>query len=376
MSCCKKMVPLAFLMRYLPNLMCSTPPVFQEVKLTQMDYSKSRCLGPHCQCGLNFETKGTQKVEITIHAGQQGCKKKRCRSSLCQKRLCVPHWSAKRLQANDVRTDLLENWPRYQALPTRMPPPGSGKPNTFRHHLQTQPNSSCSTHPFARVGGRCVCSWSSRCLLPSQLYHDFQKMMQGLSSGYAFIRIFKEEMNLILGPVGVNTGMLDLSSAMALAWDWKRLVVTEPTAEQQGAFWFLFEQLSPFLKFCLWPDPGKCPMKRTHWNLDKDEGIRQYKLLLARVRAVYSGSKHTPVAIRKDARDWSKVTSVGIKPVRTWGILHRVLQLSLQTNGLLCHIVCSKVMEFIGLANAADFPVSQVLWKDLGDVTGLQRYLP
>ena len=218
MACRKLMTPLSLLMQRLPKLMCNTPPIFQDVKLTPMDYAKARCLGPHCQCGC--ENGNAQRVRVQIH-GSKNCKNKKkgkCGNPLCQRKLYVPHWAAK-----DI-AETMEILPRHQPLPKKMPQPGSAasKPGAFRHHLQDFANVSCPAHPWSRHGCRCPCTWNSRCLLPSQFYVDFKKLHQGLATGFAYIRILKQEMQSILGPVGVNTGMNDLSVAMSQCWDWAK----------------------------------------------------------------------------------------------------------------------------------------------------------
>ena len=374
MACRKLLKPLSFLMQHLPKLMCNTPPIFQDVKLTPMDYAKARCLGPHCQC--RSENWNAQRVQVQIH-GSKKCKKGSCGNPLCKKKLKVPWWSAAELQS--AHTFEL---PRHRAL-KKVPTPGSmaSKPGSFRHHLQDFANVSCPAHPWSRDGCRCPCTWSSRCLLPSQFYEDFKKLNQGLATGFAYIRILKQEMQSVLGPVGVNTGMNDLSVAMSKCWDWAKLVRTEPTQEQQDAFWFCFEQLAPFLRNCLWPDPNLYPMKRRHWNLVQDEAVRQFKLLCMRVRLVYGGHRSVPPEVLAFSRLWRKVLRVGIKPVRTWGILCQVFALGFYNcnktiNRILCHVACSKVVEFLGYAarplGSTAFFVHEVSPAELRAETGLE----
>ena len=382
MSCQSKFTPMAFLMRYLPNLMCSTPPVFQDIKLTTMDYSKGRVLGPHCQCASKFENKGAAIATVKIYA------KRKPKKKLQVLQVRVPHWANRKLTDVVMSDGLI--LPRHQELPSRMPQPGTSfaKPGTFRHHLQSDPGASCPRHPFGRDGNRCTCSWSSRCQIPSQFYADFKSLMQGLASGYAYIRMFKKEMAMVLGPVGINSGMADMADAMRIAWNWSELAVHEPKDSHSNAFWFLFEQLSPFLQHCLWPDPTKYPMKRRHWNLDKSEGIRQYKLLLARVRAAFNAKRAVPkeVLTHGGAASWRKVVRATIKPVRTWGILRHCVGVFLERCGsmgagspLLCQVVSSKVMEYMGhaqeLLGPTDFAAFEVSPKDLRDVRVPCRYL-
>lgn len=377
MACRKLMTPLSLLMQRLPKLMCNTPPIFQDVKLTPMDYAKARCLGPHCQCGC--ENGNAQRVRVQIH-GSKNCKNKKkgkCGNPLCQRKLYVPHWAAK-----DI-AETMEILPRHQPLPKKMPQPGSAasKPGAFRHHLQDFANVSCPAHPWSRHGCRCPCTWNSRCLLPSQFYVDFKKLHQGLATGFAYNRILKQEMQSILGPVGVNTGMNDLSVAMSQCWDWAKLAMAEPTQEQQDAFWFCFKQLAPFLRNCLWPDPSLYPMKRRHWDLAQEEVLRQYKLLCWRVRHVYAGHQSVPPEVLVFSRDWRKVLRVGIKPVRTWGILCQVFatafyECSKTVNRILCHVACSKVVEYLGYAARplgwTDFFVHEVSPEELRAETGLE----
>ncbi|CAK9071481.1 unnamed protein product [Durusdinium trenchii] len=257
-SCSKAFKPLMTLFMYLPQLMMHSPPIFKQVKLSTdlpQAYTKGRVLGPHCQCASRHFGK---KKSLNVRG----------------KQIRLPPWSATSFNANRDAGDSAYLCPRFQE--SKVPTPGTSKPGTFRH------------------AGAC-----SRCFVPMALYTDFRHIMRGLSSAKAFVNSFKAEMSGMLGPVGVNDGMISLQQAMSRCWNWEQLIVRQPMLAEIEAFQqldctgsvafaagrYCFNALKPFLKNCLWPGP-EYPMKRYHWDLDDEETARQYKLLCYRVRLV------------------------------------------------------------------------------------------
>ena len=124
-----------------------------------------------------------------------------------------------------------------------------------------------------------------------------------------------------------------------------------------------FAALKPFLVHCMWPDPGLYPMKRTHWNLEDAEVIRQYKLLCRRVKLVAAQTKGFPSDLLKQASGWCRQTSLVLRPVWSWGPLRSILHVLLQRiatedfqlmdqwkafSRFTAVVACSTILEFLG----------------------------
>ena len=183
------------LFMHLPHLVMHSPPIFQQVKLSTdlpQAYSKGRVLGPHCQCASRHF--GRKKI-LKVHGME----------------VKLPPWSAKSFNCDRDAGDSDYLFPRFQE--SRVPTPGTSKPGTFRH------------------AGAC-----SRCFVPVALYTDFKRIMRGLSSAKAFINSFKFEMSGMLGPVGMNGGMISLQQAMSTCWNWEHLIVRPPSPAEIEAF--------------------------------------------------------------------------------------------------------------------------------------------
>lgn len=194
-SCSKAFKPLMTLFMYLPQLMMHSPPIFKQVKLSTdlpQAYTKGRVLGPHCQCASRHFGK---KKSLNVRG----------------KQIRLPPWSATSFNANRDAGDSAYLCPRFQE--SKVPTPGTSKPGTFRH------------------AGAC-----SRCFVPMALYTDFRHIMRGLSSAKAFVNSFKAEMSGMLGPVGVNDGMISLQQAMSRCWNWEQLIVRQPMLAEIEAF--------------------------------------------------------------------------------------------------------------------------------------------
>lgn len=175
------------------------PPIFHDVKLSTdlpEAYARGRVLGPHCQCASRHFAKNSDKKwkggKKTVH---------------------LPPWSAKSFNAKRDAAEAGYYFPRFQD--SKVPTPGTSKPGTFRHAIGPS---------------------SSRCFVPMALYTDFSRIMRGLSSARAFIKSFKSELVEMLGPVGVNDGMILLQEAMHTCWNWDELVGREPTRPEIEAF--------------------------------------------------------------------------------------------------------------------------------------------
>ena len=126
---------------------------------------------------------------------------------------------------------------------------------------------------------------------------------------------------------------------------------------------YCFFALKPFLVHCMWPDPGLYPMKRTLWNLEDAEVIRQYKLLCRRVKLVAAQTKGYPSDLLKQASGWCRQTSLVLRPVWSWGPLRSILQVLLQRittedfqlmdqwkafSRFTAVVACSTILEFLG----------------------------
>lgn len=194
-ACCEKFKPLRTLFSHLPRLTTRSPPIFRDVELSTdlpEAYTKGRVLGPHCQCP-------SRHARAARHMSLQG------------HRVRVPPWVAKSF---NVEHGVGADWkfPRYQEK--SLPKPGTSKPGTFRHH---GPN---------------------RCLVPAALYTDLKRILLGLASARSFINLFKVEIAAMLGPVGMNDGMVHLQKAASICWDWELLLTAAPTKLQEEAFLF------------------------------------------------------------------------------------------------------------------------------------------
>lgn len=188
-----------------------SPPIFQDVKLsTDLPdaYSKGRVLGPHCQCASR-------------HFAKQADAKWKVFGKCVQ----LPPWSAKSFNAKRDAGEKSYYFPRFQV--NKVPTPGTSRPGTFRH---------ASGH-------------SSRCFVPVALYTDFSRIMRGLSSARAFISSFKVELVGMLGPVGINDGMMSLQQAMFTCWNWDEFIAREPTQPEVEAFKQLHWEVLFFFMF-------------------------------------------------------------------------------------------------------------------------------
>ena len=204
-------VSLVNFFRYLPGLLCNSPPIFKQVRLSAdlpEAYTKGRCCGPHCQCSSRFSADHKAVVKHTFHPG---CRRRECPWSLCKTTISVPVWVGYSYNfATPASHDKL--LPRHQQA--NLPPAGVSKRGAFRHHMNS----------------------GSRCMMPSAIYSDCKHVLSGLASAFSFLRLLRKELDAMLGPVGVNNSMLRMQECMAKCWDWKHLLTSDPAAQHEASF--------------------------------------------------------------------------------------------------------------------------------------------
>ena len=213
--------------RHMPSLLGKVPADLRGCALQSQELplpESSLCLGPHCQCpgasAHKAKMKGSpnQLPQVRI-AGKAG-RKQRGYS------IRVPTWVAYAGDLSDTAG------PRYQVHAAGGP---TGVKGMFRPHLS------------AKSG--------SRCQVPIGVYQQHADVDTSLSSGLSFLDALKQNMQLMLGDVGVNAHMQRLLGSCAIAWDWDYLLSNPPVIRHIEAFLHLVKACKGTLAKTLWPDP-------------------------------------------------------------------------------------------------------------------------
>ena len=201
-----------------------------------------------------------------VHEGR--CKK-RCKFSLCHKKLNVPVWVASSCNSEPSRTDL----PRFQESPKVAP--GRARPGLLRQHLQSHRLSDDQKdHAWNTTGGMCACGWTSRCMVPRAVYACHEKILEGLHAATRFVKQLLSEFQLLTGRVGVNDGMALLLTSLHECFCWDQLVIKQPTQRQIAAFVQSWKLLKPFLSKTAWPDREIFPLRYYSWELDEKDTVQ------------------------------------------------------------------------------------------------------
>ena len=127
--------------------------------------------------------------------------------------------------------------------------------------------------------------------MPISAYHVQADIDRSLRSAVRFVEAMHDEIDQILGSVGMSADMRDLLEASTLCWGWASLVDQRPNADHVKAFLKLATFLRPFLGKTLWPGPTLFPDLQRHWDLSDFELSKQYLILLQRVRRMASLAK-------------------------------------------------------------------------------------
>jgi hypothetical protein len=275
---------LGALMRVLYKL----PPEYKDVIL-QTDKQEDKdflCLGPHCQC-------------LSREPGAAGPFFQRGQS-----------YFSPRVQFR----------PRARQLPRTAV-------NSFRKHLRDSGHSSCSnlTSRWVLQGGRCPCTWRSRCFIPQAVYDVHEQALQALCSAEDLASKSLFEMTEMLGSVGVNKDVLEVRRLAHEAFDWRQLLARRPGVSHLQSFFKFYEKMAPVLQNTLWPEGDIFASVRRTWNLSDAEKRRQYKLLVARVRQAAFGHASVPASVRESAKLWFLANTCTVRPVIVFNPLHRLL---------------------------------------------------
>ena len=235
--------------KHLPKLLTQLPPKFQDTKL-QLNLPeavlKTRCCGPHCQCGsfckVPVAQRKKRRFKIRFHGGRP-CHPPHCHP-LCKKDVLVPRWVAFQGKAV-VGLDSAEGqYARCEQYEERARP--HGVEGIFR----------------SRFYG------SSRCLVPAALYSSAQRVDEALKSASGFLVSLRSEYLSVFTTVGVSAVMRQMIDSLASCFDFERLVHETPTKEQCESFCVVAKELIPNLRNTHWPsDLGAYPVLRQKWNL-------------------------------------------------------------------------------------------------------------
>ena len=228
--------PLLTTFKYLPRLVCKSPPQIHGCALhTKM------CLGPHCQCkSVSAQLRERHELpENRCAEVQLPCKKGKGARRGKRKAYQVPLW-VKWCTGEDllVEKDDFTGYcaPRYQV---------------------------CAAGPALGIEGmfRFMDPELSRCQVPLKVYVQHDEVQKALCSGIGFLTGLLDHVTESLGVRGVNADVLDFFKTCSVAWDWSTLLFDRPEQKHADAFMKLLEMLKPRLTTCYWPSESRA------WNM-------------------------------------------------------------------------------------------------------------
>jgi hypothetical protein len=219
----------------------STPCTFRGCKLEAPDVhdrSQLMFLGAHCQCAAK---------ERHWAASRHGRRSPldETRAQIAHPRhpgrfVRIPVWAA---EQRDVRRvdgeDCVEVNPRCVVRPVGLrAPPGQMSTGMFRNRITEAPAHEVCHHinAFTQTGAACPCRWTSRCQVSRRVFLADCECNAGLAEAGAFLETLATELLQVLSSVGVNQTMSTILTSAAKCWDWSRLALERPTADDVRAF--------------------------------------------------------------------------------------------------------------------------------------------
>ena len=200
-------------------------------------------LAPRCQCpSMRLRPRPESKqAYLRGVRGQRGrvsevsvfCCTKGQPQRVTPKVVSVPEWVAhSAYQKNQLLAPQVFPVPRFVRVPRETAPP-----------LRLQGVSRYST-----VGAH-------RCVVPGMLMFSSKEVLEAIYEAECFLdRVAYYYEGYVVGSIGVNKPMRDLSDNMKTCWDFKHLVWKVPTEQHYHAFFAVYDKLRPTLGYTMWPE--------------------------------------------------------------------------------------------------------------------------
>lgn len=387
MSYDKVLRPLWNCLPRINQILVSVPPVFDGCALNVLmtdQTAQLNFLGPHCQClakeqwvqrgGKLFDESGEPigRAEVFLPRGSEqrktGAFHLRANKNTQKHnfiKLRVPLWtvlrSSSRIGSDDVKDQYFH--PRMQKrdkIGSRAL--GIDLTGFFRPRLLQDLSKDCGHQEKPnkwRKDGCCTCCWISRCQVPAEVYKIHAMVIEALDSAELLFNDIQNEVQDILGDVGMNSDMLSLKAHCRDCWDWDTLVLQQPERKHVDAFLQGYEMLAPFLRHTYWPQKKIFEKIVREVRLNNEVLAYQYVLLCRRVRAaaaaaVCPGSRHipecnfVPEAVVAHAKSWAVLTLCAVVPVFEFPVVRQLVATLAGSDGQLCHTLASKITLFSG----------------------------
>ena len=353
------------LFRSLHSLLDRIPASFQGCALGERYESdtKKPCLGPHCQCGAQFDLYQNRPPGWSIHARDRwmcwvtipkGSRAKE-QENFGQKgklQVKVPCWVGfPQGSLGPVPSRLVEQEPRayrknidikHGMLPTSMSSEmfrpsirgprqaAASRADSCKHHLLLRTrecppvygrmHSKSHCYHFRRKitslkdriwTGTCTCQWKSRCQVPTEIYIISQQMDEALVSVEKVLDAMEKELTSLFGSVGMCPEMVNLYEAGAVCFDWKFLAMNRPSTAHIHAFKELAAALAPLIRHTYLPTAHEHPNLPRQYPR-QDALMYQYMVLSARLRRFVNGEVVVPGLAPQSCRE---VHSYKVSPV-------------------------------------------------------------
>ena len=277
--------------------------------LDDHDGSQEVFLGPFCQCKADFEWHNRAwdalvvgrpippqehrrtTVTINVPLWVAGAPPPGVYLGRKQRTIRVPLWVAgPSLDSTALPADLCDIQPRcsFRPIARQEPPSLAGRKGMFSRHCHVQRQTF-----LLDLEGQAACKDVG-----------------------AFLQAVQVELGEILTTVGVSDSMSSLVASAARCWDWPRLVVERPSAEDVSAFRRVAAWLHPLLRDTMFPFGPEFEGLPHHWP-DADELCLQYRQLCARLRRVYRAAREgvpcdIPEDVLRHGRSWVTCSHVEV----------------------------------------------------------------
>ena len=320
---------------HLVGLLCNVPPMFKGVHLSSIDID-GRVLGPSCQCAcvenaLAYGARVGPGFKYNVPLGFPPPGGLPLPGGLSPRRVRVPVWVA--FAAKEQALEVGE--PRWQRRrPDQLAPGRFVLHNMFRQKF--------------------TANQTSRCCVLKGVYEVHKTLCGVLQRGQQFMEFLHEELTSVFGSVGTNPKMLELLRNVAVAWNWKHLVINSPEVKHIIAFTKVARLLRHFLVHSMMPDPNIFGAQAPWSAVTEDELKVQYVLLLRRVRNAFASGKF---------QEFVGPTTFEVMPVWSFTFIvrffHHVLRLPAATrhNRSICCRIGAVLSMFLGSWQGCPLPL-------------------